>query len=45
MTSKILFIRWANIGYIDGRAIHIERALGTPIVTIWGSTGPDRWRP
>jgi ADP-heptose:LPS heptosyltransferase len=29
----------------DGGAMHIAAALGKPIVTIWGSTNPDRWRP
>lgn len=30
---------------LDGGAMHIAAALGKPIVTIWGSTNPDRWRP
>lgn len=29
----------------DGGAMHIAAALGKPIVTIWGSTNPDIWRP
>jgi ADP-heptose:LPS heptosyltransferase len=29
----------------DGGAMHIAAALGKPIVAIWGSTDPDRWRP
>ncbi|HEX8948596.1 MAG TPA: glycosyltransferase family 9 protein, partial [Dissulfurispiraceae bacterium] len=29
----------------DGGAMHIAAALGKPIVTMWGSTNPDRWRP
>lgn len=29
----------------DGGAMHIAAALGKPIVTIWGSTNPERWRP
>ena len=29
----------------DGGAMHIAAALGKPIVTIWGSTNPDTWRP
>ncbi len=29
----------------DGGAMHIAAALGKPVVTIWGSTNPDRWRP
>ncbi|MEM3369885.1 MAG: glycosyltransferase family 9 protein [Candidatus Micrarchaeia archaeon] len=30
---------------LDGGAMHIAAALGKPIVTIWGSTDPARWRP
>lgn len=30
---------------LDGGAMHIAAALGKPIVTIWGSTDPNRWRP
>lgn len=30
---------------LDGGAMHIAAALGKPIVTIWGSTDPHRWRP
>lgn len=30
---------------LDGGAMHIAAALGKPIVTIWGSTDPSRWRP
>ncbi|MEM2661459.1 MAG: glycosyltransferase family 9 protein [Nitrososphaeria archaeon] len=30
---------------LDGGAMHIAAALGKPIVTIWGSTDPTRWRP
>lgn len=30
---------------LDGGAMHIAAALGKPIVTIWGSTAPERWRP
>lgn len=30
---------------LDGGAMHIAAALGKPIVTIWGSTDPERWRP
>ncbi len=29
----------------DGGAMHIAAALKKPIVTIWGFTNPDRWRP
>lgn len=29
----------------DGGAMHIAAALGKPVVTIWGSTNPARWRP
>ncbi|MDA8339574.1 MAG: hypothetical protein M0Z70_09780, partial [Nitrospiraceae bacterium] len=29
----------------DGGAMHIAAALGKPIVTIWGSTDPNRWKP
>lgn len=29
----------------DGGAMHIAAALGKRIVTIWGSSGPVRWRP
>lgn len=29
----------------DGGAMHIAAGLGKPIVTIWGSTNPDRWKP
>lgn len=29
----------------DGGAMHIAAALGKPIVTIWGSTNPNRWKP
>ena len=29
----------------DGGAMHIAAALGKPIVTIWGSTNPGRWKP
>jgi ADP-heptose:LPS heptosyltransferase len=29
----------------DGGAMHIAAALGKPVVTIWGSTDPVRWRP
>ncbi|MBF0328442.1 MAG: glycosyltransferase family 9 protein [Nitrospirae bacterium] len=29
----------------DGGAMHIAAALGKSIVTIWGSTRQDRWRP
>ncbi|TAN45277.1 MAG: glycosyltransferase family 9 protein [Nitrospirae bacterium] len=29
----------------DGGAMHIAAALGKPVVTIWGSTSQDRWRP
>ncbi len=30
---------------LDGGAMHIAAALGKPIVTIWGSTDPIKWRP
>ncbi|MCX7724740.1 MAG: glycosyltransferase family 9 protein, partial [Thermodesulfovibrio sp.] len=30
---------------LDGGAMHIAAALGKPIVTIWGSTDPSRWKP
>ena len=29
----------------DGGAMHVAAALGKRIVTIWGSSGPIRWRP
>ncbi|HDH06102.1 MAG TPA: glycosyltransferase family 9 protein [Nitrospirae bacterium] len=29
----------------DGGAMHIAAGLGKPVVAIWGSTDPDRWRP
>ena len=29
----------------DGGAMHIAAALGKPIVTMWGSTNPEIWRP
>jgi heptosyltransferase-3 len=29
----------------DGGAMHIAAALGKPVVTVWGSTRQDRWRP
>jgi ADP-heptose:LPS heptosyltransferase len=29
----------------DGGAMHIAAGLGKPIVTMWGSTNQDRWRP
>ncbi|WP_353684118.1 glycosyltransferase family 9 protein [Thermodesulfovibrio sp. 3907-1M] len=30
---------------LDGGTMHIAAALEKPIVTIWGSTDPHRWRP
>ena len=29
----------------DGGAMHMAAGLGKPIVTMWGSTNQDRWRP
>ncbi|MBI4825088.1 MAG: glycosyltransferase family 9 protein [Nitrospirae bacterium] len=29
----------------DGGAMHIAAALGKPVVTMWGSTNAERWRP
>lgn len=29
----------------DGGAMHLAAALGKPVVTMWGSTSADRWRP
>ncbi|HWR89592.1 MAG TPA: glycosyltransferase family 9 protein [Dissulfurispiraceae bacterium] len=29
----------------DGGAMHIAAALGKPLVVLWGSTDPARWRP
>ncbi|MBI4843563.1 MAG: glycosyltransferase family 9 protein [Nitrospirae bacterium] len=29
----------------DGGAMHAAAALGKPVVAIWGSTDPKRWRP
>jgi len=29
----------------DGGAMHIAAALKKPVVTIWGSTNPDKWAP
>lgn len=30
---------------LDGGAMHIAAALGKPLVTLWGSTDPIRWKP
>ncbi|MGC9045539.1 MAG: glycosyltransferase family 9 protein [Thermodesulfovibrio sp.] len=30
---------------LDGGAMHIAAALGKPIVTVWGSTEQQRWKP
>ncbi|BCB97305.1 glycosyl transferase family 9 [Dissulfurispira thermophila] len=46
LRELIAVLSFANLVVcLDGGAMHIAAALGKPIVTIWGSTNPDRWRP
>ncbi|GAB5046714.1 glycosyltransferase family 9 protein [Thermodesulfovibrio sp. TK110] len=46
LRELIAALSFANLVVcLDGGAMHIAAALGKPIVTIWGSTDPHRWRP